>query len=1761
MDRILVKVLLVEDNPADVLLFKESLNDDPLTEFHVTDVESLRQGLDQLAAGGYDVVLLDLGLPDSQGLETFEAAHAEFPDVPMIVLSGASDEWLALQAVQSGAQDYLVKGEASWHFGARSIRYAIERHQSQLAMRASEARFSTVFHFGPTATAITRISDNCLLEVNEAWTQCTGYSSGQAIGRRADELNTWVDPAQRKAMLETLRRDGVVRGFEFRLRRKCGELADLLISAELIELSGEPCMLSMALDITERKQVENKLRRNEAVLAQAGRMAHLGAWEIVIGNPEDINANPLYWSDEVYRIFGHEAGAVIVTNELFFEHVHPDDRQRVADAVSQALAEKRPYEIEHRILRKDGAQRIVFEHADIIYDRDGQPTRILGSVQDITESRQAEAALRESEERLRVTLTNSNIIVAEVDEALRYTWIQNPHKDFDNAPIIGKCDDELGSNEGTAKLFALKKKVLATGIGASDEITFPMSNGNLTYLVLAEPRRNEHSDVVGVTTASIDITERKQVEEALRLSEERHRLISSMISDYVYSGVAYPCGRATTEWISGAFEQITGYTVEELKSLPLGFASLLLPEDLEKVASLYQLLFENRSLTVEYRIRRKDGEIRWLLDRMSAVADGEETHAVRIIGGVEDITERKQAELALQESQEQLNLAFRTARMGVWHWNIQANTVTWTPECAQMFGVSNLDDSFDSILEIIHPEDANQAMASIQEAFERRELIGNEYRMVTSSGETIWVTNYGHVKYDGQGRPLELTGLIQDVTERKLTQEKAAQAEKRFKSLIERAPDGVVLVGPGLGFSYVSPSARRIFGYGIDEDVIDILPDDATHPEDLPTVMEVLKHLIQDPSQVPTLQYRFRHKDGSWLWIESTFTNLLAEPSVEAIVINFRDVTERVEAERKIQESEERSRLAHDAADLGTWQEDLLTQTFTMDERARRHYDQDDEHPSAVEVARRVHPEDAPRLLGAITSSLDIEDDGRVEIEYRLIHRDGSLHWVEVYSRVHFENRNGERVPVLVVGTSQDITERKAAEAELARRNRQLRLIYEATRCLNISLDPAHVHEVIYASVHELMPCDTLFISDFDPVSEMISMAGGWHDDRPVDVTTFEPIPLEPQGSGIQSRVIRTQEPELIQDFQARLKNVQVVHHFDGDGQSVDELPEEGDIPRSALVVPLLTEGEVLGVIQVFSYRLDAYTEDDLQILSGFSAQAAIALSNARLYEHVRQENLERKRAEASLLVRTRQLASLFAIADRLGNTQSEEQALSVVIAEMESLMESPANGIALLEPDHGHFKIVRAADVLVVNLGRRFPIEEGLSGKVLREGAPCFSADYAADPLRVEDLADVETLGPGLFIPVHTEGQFVGVLFSLRRKDVDAQPFDQEDARLLNAVGEIMGSTLQRVRLFEQTNSQLNQLQTLHKMDRAITGSLDLGLTLRLLLTEVTSQPEVDAAAILLVNPHSLTLKFAASSGFRTRTIEQMRLMIGQGYAGLAALRRETLQVRDLQNCDEPLRRQIFKEEAFKTYTATPLIAKGKIVGVLELYAHSILDYGPDWDDFIETLASQATIAIENARLFTDLQRSNLQMELAFDATIEGWARAVELHAHETEGHSMRVVDIALDLAQALGMPSEEMIQLRRGALLHDIGKLAIPDTILLKPGPLTPEDWEVVRRHPLVAYELLQPIDYLHGALAVPYGHHEKWDGSGYPRGLAGEQIPLAARIFAVADVYEVLTSDRPYRSAWEHGKALTYIEEQCGKHFDPRVVDVFRAWCRPR
>jgi len=377
----------------------------------------------------------------------------------------------------------------------------------------------------------------------------------------------------------------------------------------------------------------------------------------------------------------------------------------------------------------------------------------------------------------------------------------------------------------------------------------------------------------------------------------------------------------------------------------------------------------------------------------------------------------------------------------------------------------------------------------------------------------------------------------------------------------------------------------------------------------------------------------------------------------------------------------------------------------------------------------------------------------------------------------------------------------------------------------------------------------------------------------------------------------------------------------------------------------------------------------------------------------------------------------------------------------------------------------------------------------------------------------------------------------------------------MATAIASQAALAIENAHLYGEATARLDHLSSLREIDQAISGSLDLSLTLNILLGHVIKQLEIDAAAILLINPELLTLEFIAGQGFRTEVLQHTNLRIGEGFAGEAALGRKIIKVSDLNNLNNGfLRSPKFRLEEFVAYIGIPLIAKGNITGVLEIYQRKPLDHDPEWMAFLETLSGQAAIAIENINLINDLQISNQNLVQAYDATIEGWAQALELRDMKTEGHSRRVVDMTMRLARALDINPKDLQHIRRGALLHDIGKMGIPDNILQKPDKLTDEEWVIMKEHPVYAHNWLSQIPFLERALDIPYFHHEKWDGSGYPQGLKGEQIPLAARIFSIADVWDALNSDRPYRKAWPLKKILAHFQEQTGKHFDPHVVEAF-------
>ena len=579
-------------------------------------------------------------------------------------------------------------------------------------------------------------------------------------------------------------------------------------------------------------------------------------------------------------------------------------------------------------------------------------------------------------------------------------------------------------------------------------------------------------------------------------------------------------------------------------------------------------------------------------------------------------------------------------------------------------------------------------------------------------------------------------------------------------------------------------------------------------------------------------------------------------------------------------------------------------------------------------------------------------------------------------------------------------------------------------------------------------------------------------------------------------------------------------------------------------------------VIALWLFRLDIAKLDELQLLMIINCVVGLFMGAVVT---------ERKQAEEKIKINNEELSMLFRLSHSLAKADNLDDILDLVNRHAVESIHTTFGRIALLGEEKFVIRAVYPTRILDHDLGLRdrIPVAslsyaqhilEKNEPMVLRPGNPEISSEEKKALL----LNFTQSL---CLIPLHINDsslmseKLIGLLMLGEARNEGREPFTPEKMRLAQTIGDSGAIAIRRILLREQTEFRLKQSIALSEIGLAIISTSDMVFNLNVLLLQAKELLKVDASDVWQFNPTLKTLEFVTGSGFRTPAFDDAKpLHLGDKYAGQVALERQTIYIQNLTEQNEsPLLTKASSEEAFISYYGVPLIVKEEIKGVLELFHRTELELNEESLKFLHALASQAAIAIDNSSLFNDLQQSNAELIQAYDVTIEGWSQALDLRDDETEGHTQRVMELTTKLGRLFGLSEEELVHVRRGALLHDIGKMGVPDGILLKHGPLTEEEWIVMRRHPTFAYELLSPIQFLRPALDIPYCHHEKWDGTGYPRGLKGEQIPFAARIFAVVDVWDALTSDRPYRAAWPEEKALDYIRSMSGKHFDPRVVKI--------
>lgn len=513
-----------------------------------------------------------------------------------------------------------------------------------------------------------------------------------------------------------------------------------------------------------------------------------------------------------------------------------------------------------------------------------------------------------------------------------------------------------------------------------------------------------------------------------------------------------------------------------------------------------------------------------------------------------------------------------------------------------------------------------------------------------------------------------------------------------------------------------------------------------------------------------------------------------------------------------------------------------------------------------------------------------------------------------------------------------------------------------------------------------------------------------------------------------------------------------------------------------------------------------------------------------------------------------REIEVIAAISQALRNATTREEMLPIILNQTLQLLNAEAGTLELIDPENGDSVVEYASGYYAPLQGKRIRAGQGLNHYIQQNNQP-----YQHN----EVLTDTSILFPEVSkecratagVPLIAQGKLIGYLWIGRKMDIPAAA-----VRSLSGLADIAASAIQRATLFKETEMRLRRLIGLRNIDTAINSNQEIEFTLRTVVDQAITLLEVDAAEVLILEGNN-SLRPGAWRGLVSTAYSDASIPLEGTISQQVILSREMIEINDYRNQRPGNECQMkMLSEGFLSGFMVPLIAREEVMGVLQLFKKEVFYPGPDWRDFLETLAGQAAIAVKEASLLTDLKHSNTELFNAYEKTIEGWSSALDLRDKETEGHSQRVMEVTLALCQHFQFSHEDLANIRRGALLHDIGKMAVPDEILFKPGTLIPDEWVIMRKHPVNAYQILSPIEYLLPALDIPYCHHEKWDGSGYPRGLKGKEIPLPARIFAVVDVWDALTSDRPYRNAISDGDALEYIRGEAGRHFDPEVVRIF-------
>ncbi len=584
----------------------------------------------------------------------------------------------------------------------------------------------------------------------------------------------------------------------------------------------------------------------------------------------------------------------------------------------------------------------------------------------------------------------------------------------------------------------------------------------------------------------------------------------------------------------------------------------------------------------------------------------------------------------------------------------------------------------------------------------------------------------------------------------------------------------------------------------------------------------------------------------------------------------------------------------------------------------------------------------------------------------------------------------------------------------------------------------------------------------------------------------------------------------------------------------IDELRDEvftDPSMQSLIALPLKVTDRVIGLIELARIKpSSSFTVNDQALLSVYAAQTALAIENTRLTNAARGK--------------IRELNKLNEIGKLLNSTLDLEQILDTIINTFKEMINVQAASILLVDNEQARLTLVFSeipSDELVENMKHRlFSSYYSLTGTPVPEDDFRLLVEVGS---QYHDLQVEEDLNSHLIVPLIMKGEVMGLL-AISHSEVSY--FSKDNLRTLSTFASQAAMAIENARVYHGMEGKINELSFISKVSKALTSTLNLDRILSLMIGLTANILRVEACMLTLKDERTDEFMTRASLGLDSDELngnshvadEVSRWVIENG---------EPVVVADVLNDPKLSKLLIGKKPRYRAFVFVPLIMKNKVIGALGAFMHKVRRFTNDEVNLLFTLGTQAAAAIENARLYGFMQDSYID-------TITALAAAIDAKDSYTHGHSTKVMEYAVAIAEELGLPDEEKEIIKFAGLLHDIGKIGVSEMILLKKDNLTSDEREIIQTHPELGSFIIDKVELLKNISPLTYHHHERFDGTGYPTGLKGKDIPLGARILAVADAFDAMTSTRSYREAMSQEKALEELKACAGTQFDPVIVDVF-------